>query len=52
MARAFVELPYGWGPQRIVLTAWKRAGYDVQVLKGLGYPDDPDMLIFNGVRPE
>jgi hypothetical protein len=50
MARAFVELPYGWGPQRWIITAWRNAGYDVARL--VCTEPDPDLLIFNGVRPE
>lgn len=49
MARAYVELPYGWGPQRLIITAWRRAGYDVDRL--VCEPISPDLLIFNGVRP-
>jgi hypothetical protein len=51
MARAYVELPEGWGPSRLILVAWRRAGYDVDQLVGLGYPEDPDVIIFNGKRP-
>lgn len=51
MARAYVELPYGWGPSRLVLVAFRRAGYQVDRLVGSGYPEDPDLLIFDGVRP-
>jgi hypothetical protein len=52
MARAYVELPEGWGPSRLILVAWKRAGYDVSRLVGLGYPEDPDVLLLNGIRPD
>lgn len=44
-----MELPYGWGPQRLIITAWRRAGYDVDRL--VCEPLSPDLLIFNGVRP-
>lgn len=47
-----MELPAGWGPQRWVITAWRNAGYDVARLVCGGSDDDPDLLIFNGVRPE
>lgn len=48
VARAFIELPDGWGPSRVVLVAWRTAGYDVQQLvRSAG----PDLLIFNDVRP-
>lgn len=29
MARAFVELPEGWGPARVVLVQVRQLGYDV-----------------------
>lgn len=51
MARAWVELPHGWGPQQVIITAWKRAGYKADRLVCGGDVDDPDLLIFNGVRP-
>lgn len=25
--RIYVELPDGWGPSRVIVTAWERAGY-------------------------
>lgn len=49
MARAYVELPYGWGPQRLILVAWRNAGYNVDRL--VCGPPDPDLLIFDRVRP-
>lgn len=49
MALAYVELADGWGPQRMVITAWKNAGYEVARL--VCGPPEPDLLIFNGVRP-
>ena len=30
MARAWVELPEGWGPQRVITVAWQRGGYSVE----------------------
>lgn len=29
MARAHIELPPGWGPARLLMTAWENAGYQV-----------------------
>ena len=49
MARAYVELPEGWGPSRIILVAWKRAGYDVSKL--MCTPLGPNLLLLNGRRP-
>lgn len=43
-----MELPYGWGPSQVVLTAWRTAGYEVDRLV---CSPDPDVMIFNGVRP-
>jgi hypothetical protein len=28
--RAYVELPQGWGPAQMIITAWLRAGYHVE----------------------
>lgn len=28
--RAYVELPQGWGPAQVIITAWLRAGYQVE----------------------
>jgi hypothetical protein len=37
--RVYVELPPGWGPSRVILTAWKRAGYHVNEIRSLGTGD-------------
>jgi hypothetical protein len=50
MARAFVELPEGWGPQRLIMTRWRNAGYRVDRL--VTGSREPDLLIFDGVRPD
>jgi hypothetical protein len=49
MAIAYVELPEGWGPSRVILVAWKRAGYAVSKL--MCTPPDPNLLLLNGKRP-
>jgi hypothetical protein len=49
MAIAYVELPDGWGPSRVILVAWKRAGYDVSKL--MCEPLSPNLLLLNGKRP-
>jgi hypothetical protein len=39
VARAYVELPDGWGPQRMVIVAFQRAGYvsaHPEVVKAFG----------------
>lgn len=30
MARAYIELPAGWGPGRVIITAVQAAGYDCE----------------------
>jgi hypothetical protein len=49
VARAYVELPEGWGPARIVIVAWRNAGYDVAELRRLG--TGPNLMLLNGRRP-
>lgn len=49
MARVYVELPDGWGPQRLIITAWRDAGYRVDRLVTVY---GPDLLVFNGVVPD
>lgn len=48
MARAYVELPEGWGPSQVILVAWRDAGYEVARLK---CSPDPDLLLLNDKRP-
>ena len=43
VARAYVELPDGWGPQRMVIVACERAGYRVEVHRRFG--NSPDRLL-------
>lgn len=33
--RVYVELPEGWGPSQVVLTAWRRAGYPVEQVRSM-----------------
>lgn len=34
--RVYVELPPAWGPGQAILTAWRRAGYEVDEVRALG----------------
>jgi len=46
VARAYVELPDGWGDSRVIRVAWERAGYRVQEQRTFG--NGPNRLIVSG----
>lgn len=43
---AQVLLPDGWGPQRMAVVEWERAGHQVDVLRRFG--KGPDRLLIAG----
>lgn len=49
--RVYVELPDGWGPGQVILTAWQQAGYRVDEVRSLATGERQMTVRGSGAQP-